>query len=180
MKPIYAQFSGALALTFAIAACVPQPRVAPPPARPTPTPAPAPIPEPTPVYSNWMDAPQTPGDWSYRPASNGGTATYGGTESGSAFTMSCASPQRTIVLSRARRTASQTTMTIRTESVTRSLPAAPAAGQRPAIEARLPATDSLLDAMALSKGRFAVEVPGQKSLYLPSWAEVTRVIEDCR
>ncbi|MGE5953581.1 MAG: hypothetical protein ACM308_08200 [Qipengyuania vulgaris] len=38
----------------------------------------------------------------------------------------------------------------------------------------------LLDAMALTKGRFAVETPGLPTLYLPAWAEVTRVIEDCR
>jgi hypothetical protein len=34
--------------------------------------------------------------------------------------------------------------------------------------------------MALSKGRFAVEVDGEAPLYLPSYAEVSRVIEDCR
>jgi len=39
---------------------------------------------------------------------------------------------------------------------------------------------ALLDAMALSKGRFAVELEGEAALYLPAWAEVSRVIEDCR
>ena len=46
--------------------------------------------------------------------------------------------------------------------------------------AGLPARDPLLDAMAFSKGRFAVEVAGLPTLYLPSWIEVSRVIEDCR
>lgn len=44
----------------------------------------------------------------------------------------------------------------------------------------LPANDPILDAMAFSKGRFAIETAGQQTLYLPSWPEVTRVIEDCR
>ena len=39
---------------------------------------------------------------------------------------------------------------------------------------------SLLDAMAFSSGRFAVDLPGRSVLYLPSWPEVSRVIEDCR
>ena len=40
--------------------------------------------------------------------------------------------------------------------------------------------DPLLDALALSRGRFAIALSGQNPLYLPAWAEVTRVIEDCR
>lgn len=182
MKPFYAQFAGALTLTFAIAACVPQPRNAPPPAQPSATPSPvaSPLPEPSPVYANWMDAPQTPGDWTYRAVGTGSSALFGSTGSESRFTLNCLRPQRTIVLSLGGRITAPTTMTIRTESVTRSLAATPANEQLPLIEARLPAADALLDAMALSKGRFAVEVPGQPPLYLPSWAEVTRVIEDCR
>ena len=48
------------------------------------------------------------------------------------------------------------------------------------IFARVPARDPLLDAMAFSKARFAVEVPGSPALYVPSYPEVTKVIEDCR
>ncbi len=54
------------------------------------------------------------------------------------------------------------------------------AGPVPAIAARVAANDPLLDAMAFSKGRFAVEVAGLPTLYVPSYPEVTRVIEDCR
>ena len=39
---------------------------------------------------------------------------------------------------------------------------------------------ALLDAMAFSRGRFAIDVNGLPSLYLPAWPEVGRVIEDCR
>ncbi len=40
--------------------------------------------------------------------------------------------------------------------------------------------DPLLDAIAFSRGRFMVEIPGFAALYLPSWPELSRVIEDCR
>ena len=46
--------------------------------------------------------------------------------------------------------------------------------------ASLPARDPILDAIAFSRGRFAVELPGTAPLYLPSWPELSRVIEDCR
>jgi hypothetical protein len=48
------------------------------------------------------------------------------------------------------------------------------------VELTLPARDPLLDAIAFSRGRFAVAVPGEPTLYVPSWTEISRVIEDCR
>ncbi len=69
MKPIYLHLGGALALSFTIAACVPapQPTPAPTPA-PTPVattpPAPPPMPAPAPA-ENWIDRPQTAGNWTY-------------------------------------------------------------------------------------------------------------------
>jgi hypothetical protein len=69
-------------------------------------------------------------------------------------------------------------MTVRTETAQRVLAAQQST---PALVAvAVAANDPLLDAMALSKGRFAVEVEGEPTLYLPSHAEVSRVIEDCR
>ena len=53
--------------------------------------------------------------------------------------------------------------------------------ERPQIVAAdLEPSDTLLDAMAITKGRFSVEVEGTDTLYLPAWVEVSRVIEDCR
>jgi hypothetical protein len=71
-------------------------------------------------------------------------------------------------------------MTIRTETVTRTLDSAPTVARNTLLTASVAPADPLLDAMALSKGRFAVEVEGLPPLILPSWAEVSRVIEDCR
>ena len=69
------------------------------------------------------------------------------------------------------------TVTIRTSSTTRSLSAhAVASGA----ELSLPVADPLLDAMAFSRGRFTIEQSGQVPLVIPAYAEIGRVIEDCR
>lgn len=127
-----------------------------------------------------MDAPQTPGDWFYRAQANGGLAWFGDQGSEARFALRCDRAARSIALVRTAQAAGPTTMTIRSETATRTVAATPARGELPALEARLAASDPLLDAIAFSKGRFAVEVPGAPTLYMPSWAEVTRVIEDCR
>lgn len=69
------------------------------------------------------------------------------------------------------------TMTVRTQSQTRAFAVAPHAG---ALSVSLPARDPLLDAMAFTRGRFAIETTGMPPLYVPSWTEVSRVVEDCR
>ena len=56
----------------------------------------------------------------------------------------------------------------------------PLAGSPGWIVTAIPARDKLLDAMAFSRGRFLLDVSGLPSLALPSWPEVSRVIEDCR
>ena len=45
--------------------------------------------------------------------------------------------------------------------------------------ARFVARDSLLDALAFSRGRFGLIVDGVE-LTLPAWPEIARVLEDCR
>ena len=59
---------------------------------------------------------------------------------------------------------------VRTSNAERSVPWA----------ATLPATDPLLDAIAFSRGRFAVEVAGAPRLIVPAWPETARAVEDCR
>ncbi len=165
--------------SLAISACVPPaPQPTPTPA-PQPTRAPAPPPPPpvaempTPPPANWMDAPQTPGDWHYR--STGATTRASFSDSGGApsFEMVCEGGGQVRLL----RQGTGGAMRILTETTERTLPATAREG---ATAAALPARDSLLDAMAFSKGRFAVEVAGLQTLFLPAWPEVTRVIEDCR
>ncbi len=160
----------AIAPFVLLAACV-RPSEPPPPPEPTPAPAPAPAPVPAPPPApNWADRTATPGDWRYARESAGSVARYG-----SHFAMRCVGGNQ-IALERSG-TANATSMTIRTTSATRALPARAQSGN---VVAVLAARDTLLDAIGFSRGRFAVEVAGTPGLILPTWAEVQRVVEDCR
>ena len=170
----------AVALSLSAAACV-APRTPPPTPEPvaTATPRPAPSPSPAAIYDSWMDVPQTPGDWYYVRTATGSAARFGAPQSEGQFALLCTPASRSIALVRYGAFAGDTPMTVRTETATRTLAAA-RAGDEGGMRAVLAARDPLLDAMAFSKGRFAIEAAGASTLYLPSWPEVTRVIEDCR
>jgi hypothetical protein len=172
-----------LLLLAGLAACVPPPASGPAPA-PTRPPAPAqqPVtPPPQPTYSNWMDAPQTPGDWFYIPQQGASIAAFGPAERQPLFALRCDVASRTISVGRTSASPMAQPMTIRTETATRAFSANPTQGSVERLVATsLPAGETFLDAIAFSKGRFAVEVAGEPTLYLPSWPEITRVIEDCR
>ena len=165
----------------ALAACV-QPPAPPPASAPPPAPAPQPVtPPPAPTYSNWMDAPQTPGDWFYIPEQGASIAAFGPAQRQPLFALRCDMATHAMSVGRTSASTVSQPMTIRTESVTRTFAADPAQGSvEHLVATSLPAADPFLDAMAFSKGRFAVEVSGEPTLYLPSWPELTRVIEDCR
>ncbi|WP_126172395.1 hypothetical protein [Altericroceibacterium xinjiangense] len=176
-----------LALMLFAAACVPRaPEV--PESTPTPTPAPVSQPQPaaappsvvTPTFDNWMDAPQTPGDWSYRQAAGWTEALFGDGNGEPLLVFRCTRQSRTVQLIRRGSATASVPMLIRSEGQDRTLTALPAPGPTPGVVATIPANDSLLDAIAFSKGRFAVAVEGLPTLYPPSWPEITRVIEDCR
>lgn len=85
-----------------------------------------------------------------------------------------------ITLQAAGRASGPRPMTITTTSTVRALSAAPLPGPEAALGVTLPARDPLFDAMIFSRGRFAVEAPGLAPLYVPSWPEISRVVEDCR
>ena len=71
-------------------------------------------------------------------------------------------------------------MSISTETTTRQLQITGIGNATPVFGVSLDPNDPILDAMAITKGRFAVGVEGERTLYLPAWTEVSRVIEDCR
>ncbi|HYD23153.1 MAG TPA: hypothetical protein VEB68_00015 [Croceibacterium sp.] len=167
-----------LAVCLALAACVapaPEPTPAPSP-MPTPTPTPVATPTPVPSFANWMDAPQTAGDWTYQ----AGLARFGETAAEPRLTLRCDRASGVVEIVRAGTAAAALPMIVRAEAMERSVDARPARSDPPSIVAQVPARDPLLDAMAFSKGRFAIEVAGLETLYVPAYPEVTRVIEDCR
>lgn len=169
---------------LALACCVPpapEPTPAPPSARPAVEPSPAPasvITTPTVASADWIDAPQTPGDWNYGRVDGGSLARFDAASP--VFGIGCmAGSSRVVLLRYGAAVSADTPMIVRTETADRTLTARPA-NDGGSVSAALPPRDPLLDAMAFSKGRFAVEVAGVPALYLPAWPEVTRVIEDCR
>jgi hypothetical protein len=121
--------------------------------------------------------PQTPGDWSYGPIEDGSAARFGQAGAQPTFALVCRRSARSVELMRQGSGAGSLQMTVRTSNGDRVVTAA---GSPQNVTARLSAGDSLLDAIAYSRGRFSVEVPGLETLYLPSWPEVLRVIDDCR
>ena len=174
---------GSLALT----GCVPP--------APEPTPAPSPtqiaLPEPeptapilleipTPTYENWMDAPATPGDWSYSSQPAESLATFGPSRDEPLLMLRCDRTTRRVGLARVGEAPGPVQLRILAETAERTMTATPFPGQMDLLVAEFAAADPLLDAIAFSKGRFAVEAGGQAPLFLPAWPEVTRVIEDCR
>lgn len=152
-----------------------------PPPRPVPTAAPRPVPPPAPVRApaDWRDAPATPGDWTYQsgPVT---MARFGTMGTSPLLSLTCDRAGGAIVLNRAGAAAGSLPMTIVTTTLTRQFSAMPVAAAAPTLAVSFTPRDPMLDAMAFSRGRFAVEVSGLPTLYLPAWPEVGRVIEDCR
>ena len=168
---------GSVVLLGAVAACAPR-QAPPPPPPPIAAPAPRPVqpPPPPPVAEDWRDRPLTPGSWSYRGDGTISTASFNG--GGSSFALSCDRARRQVTLSRSGM-ATGNVMTIRTSSLARNLPVS-AQGEPAAAVSSLSANDRFLDAIAFSRGRFTVEVPGTQMLVIPAWPEPARVVEDCR
>jgi len=159
-----------LAAAAALASCAPRP-APPPPTPPVPEPRPQPRPPaplPPPPEADWEDAPLSPGDWSYRTEGGASVATFG-----SFFTLRCEAGQVSLSFSGG----TGSVLAVRTSHGARSLAAEARSG---ALVATLPAGDALLDQIAFSRGRFAVEAPGVGRRILPAWPETARVVEDCR
>tara|TARA_R110000782_G_scaffold78293_5_gene156112 strand:- start:104645 stop:105208 length:564 start_codon:yes stop_codon:yes gene_type:complete len=175
----------ALVALSLLAACVSAPAPAP---RPAPKPAPPapPPPAPEPVAKDWRDWPVAAGDWSYRAASNGSIASFGQPGQPPLLSFRCDRTTRRISVARATplppdRINGQ--MIVRTSFGAAQWPVAAAAqgGADSAYAVALRAgNDATFDQIAFSRGRFVIEAPGALPLAVPNWAEVSRVIEDCR
>jgi hypothetical protein len=64
--------------------------------------------------------------------------------------------------------------------MTKQLPAQLTSGTPADVAVEIMTNDPILDAMAFSRGRILVEAEGQQPVILPSWAEIARIVEDCR
>jgi hypothetical protein len=99
---------------------------------------------------------------------------------GGALVLRCDPASRTVSLQRQGTARGPLPVTVLTSNGDRQLSATPQPGPPPVLSVRFAGSDRLLDAIAFSRGRFAVETTGLPTLYVPSWPEISRVVEDCR
>lgn len=117
--------------------------------------------------------PITPGDWQLQHGDKISSAQF----DRGLVTLSCDVSMRTVSIARRAEQSDAIDMTIRSSTQSRSFRGRKLGDQ---IIVTLAADDTLLDAIAFSRGRFEVAVPRHKSLYPGSRAEVSRIVEDCR
>ncbi len=180
--PIFRKLISApiLAVVLALAACASPPKPVP---QPLPMPPRVVIPRPiqqTPPPADWRNAPASAGDWRWSREGSLSVARFGDTATGTRLSLTCDMNNRTVTLRRTAAAAGPVPLSITATSQRRVLSAAPTSETPSVIAVSLAASDRLLDAMAFSRGRFMVEAPGLAPLFLPSWPELSRVIEDCR
>ncbi|MFM5949804.1 MAG: hypothetical protein ACKOPM_11345 [Novosphingobium sp.] len=170
-----------VALTALLAACAAPPKPTPVPkpvvVQPRPTLPPPPLPA---TPADWRDAAQTPGTWNWSLEAGRSTARFGETGTSRQVTLACDRPSGRVFLARSGTSAGSVPMAVATSSTRRPLFSDPALSAGGWLVVAIPANDTLLDAIAFSRGRFALETAGLETLYLPAWPEISRVIEDCR
>jgi len=150
---------------------------APPSAKPVPVATQvAPQPAPLPIRTNWRDAPITPGTWTWEQVGQQSVASFADGE----LALVCDRPANAVTLLRRGVATASVPATILTTISTLPATAIPIDRLPPHVAITFAPRDPALDAMAFSRGRFAVEVQGLPTIIAPSWAEVSRVIEDCR
>jgi hypothetical protein len=121
---------------------------------------------------------QIVGSWNYAAVPGGTQAAFIDSTANARLILRCTRATRLITLTRPSTPVAATAMLVTTSFGGRSLPASYDAAHN--LTASVTAADSLLDDMALSRGRFAVSSAGSSALVVPAWGEVARVIEDCR
>ena len=118
------------------------------------------------------------GGWTYAATGDGSEARFTNAASAVQLTVHCSRATRRVSIAKAAGAAAPL-LNVWTSSLTRSVPSAfnPATGR---LTIDLAPYDPLLDAMAMSRGRVGFSVGAEPALVLPVWAEISRVIEDCR
>jgi hypothetical protein len=173
----------AFLICLGLAACNSRPAVqtpAPKPILPAVPPTPAPVIVPS--GTNWQDWPTTAGDWAYRQDQRGSVALFGMNGADADFLIRCDRSARKIYVSRKGSFGDGESgrMTLRATTGLQTYAVANNGSTPPYISGEIATSDPHLDALAFSRGKFLVSVKGGADLVVPSWAEVARVIEDCR
>jgi len=130
------------------------------------------------TVADFTYAPVSPGSWAYMATTLGSEAAFIDGAGTRRVVVSCVRTTRQVTFSRTS-AAPAASISIWTSSALNNLPSRfEQAAQR--VTAATTAYDPLLDAIAFSRGRFALSMPGSPTLVLPTGSEVDHVIEDCR
>ena len=126
-------------------------------------------------FSYW---PVSPGRWTYRAVTGGSEAAFVDGAGATRMVIACGKLTRLVTLSRIS-AAPASSLSFWTSSDSRNLASR---FDQPSgrIIAQVGGMDPLLDAIAFSRGRFAVSMPGSPALVLPAGIEIAHVVEDCR
>ena len=128
--------------------------------------------------ADYTAAPVAGGSWRYVPVAGGSDARFIDATATIRLTIHCTRATRRVMISHTSAVPASS-MAVWTSSAARTLPGGfDPKGMR--VSAEVAATDPLLDAIAFSRGRFAVSLPGSSALVVPAWPETARAIEDCR
>lgn len=123
-------------------------------------------------------SPVSPGFWTYRAVTDGSEASFVDGSGTTRMVIACGRVTRFVTISRIS-AAPASSFALWTSSAVRNLNAS--FDQRSGrVIAQMSATDPLLDAIAFSRGRFVLTMPGFPALVLPAGVEVAHVVEDCR
>jgi hypothetical protein len=131
-----------------------------------------------PVLSDLSYEKPMPGTWVYSAPSDGSEASFVDAASHPQVTIHCTRSTRRVAISKPAVAASPF-LWVWTSSQVKNVPATyDAASTR--VTADFGPFDALLDAIASSRGRIGFSTSGLAATIVPPWAEVGRVIEDCR
>ena len=131
-----------------------------------------------PAIADYSNARIMDGTWTHAATAGGVEAQFRNAAGQPQLFLSCVRASRQVSIARPAMGAAPF-LQLWTSSAVRNLPASfnPATRR---LSATLPANDSLLDAMAMSRGRIAVGIAGQPAIVAPAWGEISRVVEECR
>jgi hypothetical protein len=136
-------------------------------------------PPPPRLTGDWNDWPFTPGNWTYRRDGRTSVAQFGAPGRNATINFRCDAQNRRVTLSR-EASVPGARMVIRTSSMTKTMAVTTSDANPAYLSADIATTDPILDAMAFSRGRVLVEMEGQQPVIMPTWAEIVRIVEDCR
>ncbi|MFZ5745591.1 MAG: hypothetical protein ACOY7T_14030 [Pseudomonadota bacterium] len=171
---------GAL-LLGACAAKPPPPLPVPPKVTENPgLPPPTVTPPPRPVGA-WLDQTMVAGNWTWQREGERSVARFALPNGELRLILSCDPARRIVTLRHEGIASAEEPVTITTTTQRRVVTGRTTAQPPYFTDVELAADDRLLDAIAMSRGRFMVEIPAPLgTMIVPAWPELSRVVEDCR